>query len=229
MIISHKHEFIFLKTNKTAGTSFEIALSKFCGDTDIIAPITSRDEKIRGRLGYRTAQNYIVPFSHYALQDWKDLFRNSRRLRFYNHISAREVRHLIGETIWSKYYKFCFERNPWDRLISLYYGRCKKEPRPSISEFIDSRAPDSLKENGFQVYTIDGEVAVDKVYLYERLERELEEIAGRLGLPGGLSLPRAKGDSRKDRRHYREILGHEDRIKIDRMFAQEIELFGYQY
>ncbi|MEL6382956.1 MAG: chondroitin 4-O-sulfotransferase, partial [Cyanobacteria bacterium J06626_18] len=31
MIISHEYKFIFLKTRKTAGTSIEIALSKFCG------------------------------------------------------------------------------------------------------------------------------------------------------------------------------------------------------
>jgi hypothetical protein len=42
MIISHEHKFIFVKTRKTAGTSIEIALSKFCGPDDVICPIRLR-------------------------------------------------------------------------------------------------------------------------------------------------------------------------------------------
>ena len=41
MIVSHKHKFIFLKTKKTAGTSIELALTKLCGDDDIITPLTA--------------------------------------------------------------------------------------------------------------------------------------------------------------------------------------------
>ena len=36
MIISHKLKLIYIKLYKVAGSSFEIALSKYCGEHDIV-------------------------------------------------------------------------------------------------------------------------------------------------------------------------------------------------
>ncbi len=52
-IINHKFKFIFIKTRKTAGTSLEIALSKFCDSEDMITRIKPMDEKIRKELGFQ--------------------------------------------------------------------------------------------------------------------------------------------------------------------------------
>jgi len=60
MIISHKYQFIFLKTAKTAGTSIEIALSRFCGQDDIITPVSVEDELKRQAAGGVAPQNYLV-------------------------------------------------------------------------------------------------------------------------------------------------------------------------
>lgn len=212
MILSHKHKYIFLKTNKTAGTSIEIALSEFCGPNDIITPIDMADEKIRHRLGFRGPQNY-----RYG------------DIELYNHISATEIKSHVGEDIWGSYYKFCFERNPWDRVISLYYWRCRYEDRPSLLEFLDTELPLLLKQRGFELYTIDGEIAVDKVYFYEQLQAELTGLAERLGLPQPLTLPNAKGQFRKDKRHYRDIISEEEKAKIAKIFEREICLYGYQF
>jgi len=59
MIVSHKYKYIFLKTNKTAGTSVEIALSSYCGDEDIIAGIAKEDERLvlpRAKSSFRKDQ-----------------------------------------------------------------------------------------------------------------------------------------------------------------------------
>lgn len=229
MIISHKYKFIFLKTEKTAGTSMEIALSRFCGEQDIITPITPEDELTRRALGYRGPQNYLIPFPEYSFGDYLRFLVKRERKRFYNHIPAKEVRKIIGNEIWDSYYKFCFERNPWDRVLSLYYWRHKQEPRPAFSRFIDSKRLESLTRRGYAVYTIDDKVAVDKVYFFEKLSREAEAISGILGFPEPLKLPRAKSSYRNDRRHYREILTESDKQKIERIFSREIALFGYEF
>jgi len=229
MIISHKYKFIFLKTSKTAGTSMEVALSKFCGPEDIITPISDTDERFRMELGFKAAQNFVIPYAHYSLMNWFDSLSRGRRLQFYNHIPAREVKRIIGEKRWDEYFKFCFERNPWDRLISLYYWRCKQEPRPSIAEFMTSGAMDLMKQKGFNVYAIDGKPSVDIVYRYEGLKEALEDIRIRLGLPEPLLLPKAKGKHRVDKRPYREVLSVEEKDRIAQRFSEEISLFEYSF
>ena len=68
MIISHKYRFIFIKTVKTAGTSIEIARSRFCGDRDVITPISPQDEAARQAQGYLGPQNCWAPLSAYGLE-----------------------------------------------------------------------------------------------------------------------------------------------------------------
>jgi len=103
-------------------------------------------------------------------------------------MAAEQVRTLIGTTIWNEYFKFCFERNPWDRAVSQHFWRTRQsEPRPSLLEFLRSQyvkgPPDFGGLSNFGIYSIDGDIAVDRVGLYENLYIELERIAVLLNLP----------------------------------------------
>ena len=140
MIVSHEYKFIFLKTRKTAGTSLEIALSQLCGERDIITPIAREDEAIRQKLGFCGPQNYWKRLSRYTLRDWARYIIRKRRTKGYsNHMPAKEAQSLLGSRIWNEYYKFCFERNPWDKAISLYfYETHGMQPRPPLLDFLQS-------------------------------------------------------------------------------------------
>ncbi len=94
MILSHKHRFIFLKTRKTAGTSIEIALSKFCDNNDIITRITEQDEVLRSKLGFRGPQNFLVGPSKYALMDILKIIRNGKK--FANLVKNSTTHIIIG-------------------------------------------------------------------------------------------------------------------------------------
>jgi hypothetical protein len=228
MIISHKHKYIFVKTTKTAGTSIEIGLSKFCGEDDIITPISRADEIIRMSLGYRGPQNCKIPITRYTMYDYSVLFRKRRRARFFNHISARSIQRHIGEDVWNSYFKFCFERHPYDRVVSLYFWRYKKEPRPSLSHFISSGEFKRLKKRGLDLYTIDGRVVVDRVCRYEDMSKELQHISTILRFDDVLEIPRAKSSPQSPRLLYRELLTTEDKQEISIAFRDEATLMKYE-
>jgi len=231
MIVSHKHKFIFLKTRKTAGTSIELALSRFCGEEDIITPI-GRTDRHRDTHSQRGAQNFRT-----APEDGEP-HGGEGEISYYNHMPAKRVRALIGEKVWDGYFKFCFERNPWDKAISLYFWRARKQEtrHPSLLEFLRSEKAGHEKQGGkssrlsnFSIYGVGGEVVVDHVGFYEDLDSELERIAERLDLPEKIELPRAKASTREDRRHYKEVMGREEREIVAWICAREIENFGYVF
>ena len=115
MIINHKYKFIFFKTRKTAGTSIEIALSQFCSKGDIITRITNEDELKRRKLGFPGPQNYVTSLMHYKKADWINLIKKAQLKSFHNHSTAAFIKNSIPEEIWKSYYKFTFERNPFDK------------------------------------------------------------------------------------------------------------------
>lgn len=228
MILSHERRFIFIKTAKTAGTSIEIALSKFLGPDDVLTPTASGDDAVRRISGGRLPQNYRRTMAHYTPLDLLRLVLHGvPKARFHKHMGAAEIRSLISERVWNSYFKFSVERNPWDRAISLYHWRKRAGLEESITEFVASGSLKDLRRKGRDLYTIDGTICVDRILRFEDLERELEQVRQLIGLPRPLDLPRAKGSTRTDRRHYTEVLTAEDRQRIAEMFKEEIELMGY--
>lgn len=226
MIVNHDYKFIFLKTRKTAGTSIEIGLSEFCGPGDIITPITDVDEDKRSALGFRGPQNYNVSKRFYTGIDKARLYIRRLPKLFSNHDTALYVKKHIDQEIWDSYFKFSFERNPFDKAISRYYWSTQ-EPRPQIADYLNS-APVHLLSN-WDIYTVNDQIAVDFVGSYETLTDDLAQIASRLGLPGEITMPRAKSGYRPDRKPYTEVLDEESRSRIELVCAKEIKCFDYQW
>ena len=229
MIVSHRHKFIFLKTRKTAGTSIEVALSRLCGEMDIITPIGREDEAVRQQLGYRGPQNYTIPVRRYGRREWRRLLADGRRTAFYNHIPAHEARPFLSPRIWNSYYKFCFERNPWDRIVSAYFFRRYQTNDAALTfqSFLDQQRPHVLSNYG--IYAIEGRVAVDFVGRYERLVEDLQKALAYVGITEPIVLPRLKASARTDKRPYREIITPEQRRFIEERCHAEIELLHYRF
>ncbi len=228
MIISHRYKFIFIKTAKTAGTSIEVFLSNCCGENDVVTPIWPHVEPHRAR-NYKGLWNPLPEIinnkGHGIIRTTRDLLK---RNRFYNHIPALLARERMPTNIWTSYFKFCVERNPWDKTLSHYHMvNHRAGGRISFDDYI---AKGNFCFN-FPLYTDSyGNVLVDKVIKYESLMDELGVVFQELGIPfeGSLGV-RAKSEYRKDRRPYQDIFSDKQRQIIEKAFAKEIEMHGYVF
>src|SRR5512144_1693248 len=144
MIACHKYRFIFIATRKTAASAIEDALSAFCSDGDIVTATTP------------------VAVTQYRPVDWLRLMARGERARIDRHESAAAIRDRVGAETWNSYFKFCVERDPWEKAVALYEQRTRaQDPRPSIVEFLTKARPASL--SNYPLYSIDGTLAVDRV------------------------------------------------------------------
>jgi hypothetical protein len=228
VIISHRHRFIFLKTRKTAGTSVEIALSRFCGPEDVITPILEEDEAVRRELGFPGPQNYEIadrfqrPWDRLRAWWWQEPFR------FFNHAPAAFVQRYVDPGVWSGYFKFCFERNPYDKAISRYHWKTREQTEPlPIAAFLGRKERGRL--SNWPVYTIRNRIAVDFVGHFENLGGDLAEALRRIGLPADFELPRTKTRFRRDKRPYCEVLDARSRGLVEHHCARELAAFDYQW
>lgn len=225
MIISHTHRYIFIKSEKTAGTSVEAALSEHCRDNDMVTPLGdywfNRDE--RGQ--------------------WIHSAMNADG--FFQHDPAAEVKRKVPPDIWEGYFKFSITRNPWDRVVSdfSWQARNRADLQPSRRWYHRLGAPyDEIKETrklfrtfvtgdwktNDRFYLLDGELCVDYVIRYEQLADDLAEVCRRVGLPT-LTLPRLKSGMRKGGLAYRDYYDDDTRAIVAQRHHNDIRLFGYEF
>ncbi len=229
MIISHKYKFIFIKTAKTGGTSIEVFLSKQCGPMDIVTPIAPPIEGHQPR----NYQGFINPIPEIIDRPAKLLSALRRTLtsreKFYNHMPASLVQKRVPARVWKTHFKFCVERNPWDKVLSHYHMHAAREGGSlSLDEYL---ARGRFPINYFRYTDPSGDkIIVDRVLRYENLLADLSEVFAQLGMPfeGTLGI-RAKSEYRTDRRPYQSVFNDEQRKIVEKAFAREIELHGYRF
>ena len=227
MIVSHRHRFVFVKTRKTAGTSIEVFLSPRCGEEDIVTPLEPPEPGHRPR-NFRGLSN---PFTAAARREpWlRTAKRFATATRYYNHMPAALVRERVGATVWGEYLTFCVERNPWDKVVSMWHmERSRSGSDLTLRDYLAAGRRLPLNE---PLYTDgSGTVIVDEILRYEQLDEELARVFGRLGVPfpGSLTV-RTKAGYGRPKRSYREAFDEETRGIVARLFAREIALLGYEF
>lgn len=217
---------------KTASSSMEIALSQLLGPDDIITPArpdleSQREQGVGG-------QNYRLDHPDVPKRPlWRRILGRPERyyhptVGYYEHMPGWRVRRYVGEDIWNSYYKFAFERNPWDRQVSFYFYKTRgKDKPPSFDQFL--KLGKKAYVGNYDIYAIDGEIGVEFVGLYENVEKDFQKALKDIGIKEKISLPVANVSSKKAAHGYRDFFTDETRDLMADWYAPEISAFGYKF
>jgi len=221
VIVSFEHGFAFIKVQKTAGTSIEVFLSQVAGADAIVTPVNPPEA------GHEARNFDVAPGGAASGSRWgrgrKQVTRGTDEPAFFNHMPASMVRDRIGVEHWGGLYRFCFERNPWDKAVSFYFWRTRRLSDPPPFEAWATTPGNLVSERS--MYTVDDALIVDFVGRYESLTSDLQRVLDRVGITTSITLPRAKGEHRP--LGERTPIGHAADAIIRAEFAWEIDHFSY--
>lgn len=207
MIISHRHKFIFTAIPKTGTHSVRQALREHLGPED--------EEQVRLFFEKRLPYSELARLGH-------------------GHISLSEAQPVLGEEMFGSYFKFAFVRNPFERFVSYCAfatsreGSFDRDPQGVMRHFLFVAPPHHhivFRPQHSFVTGRDGGLLADYLGRVEDMQGGYDAVCGRIGIPSR-PLERVNSSPHADYRSYY------DQQLIDgvaRMFARDIELFGYQF
>lgn len=229
MLASHRHKFIYTKTNKSAGTSVEVFFEPFCVPEGTFEVQHGREESVTdaGIVGFRGG----VP---------------PEGCLYWNHMSARRVKVLIGDDIWNEYFKFTTIRNPFTKVISQYYfnkflaekmkQKGKGRYRLSFGDLATEREEfftwikSTVIDHDKNKYMMDGAFCLDDVIRFEKLTDDIQRICGILGVSGDVNqLPAFKKGIRPVEATPEAVYTKESRAFVANLYAYELDYFGYSF
>ena len=207
MIVSHKHRFVFAAVPKTGTHSVRHALREHMGPDDM--------EQARLFVEKAFPIPELASIGH-------------------GHLSFEQVRPFIGEEAFRSYLKFAFVRNPFDRFISYCAfvtsrdGSFERDPKRVMRHLLFVAPPHNhiifQPQHKFLVGP-DGSLQTDMLGKVETMQQSYDEIAARLGIET-TPLDHANRSRRSD---YREYYDQELIDGVAKIYARDIELFGYEY
>ena len=200
-MISLQKRFLFVHIPKTAGNSIQTILRPYSED-EIVA--------------VRAEQDGIERFG----------LRNPK-YKIKKHSTLAEYRAALGEARFRDLYKFTCVRNPWDRMVSYYFGTTqlvetwdRKEFRKLILRALSVR--DYLQLDKGEADSFGN---VDYIMRFENLADDFRAVCATLGIPDA-PLPQY---NRSNREHYSKYYDAELCELIRKRFASEIDRFGYAF
>lgn len=155
---------------------------------------------------------------------------------------------LLKENDFKKYFKFCFVRNPWDKIISAYFfGGSEHFKHSNFKEWLlyVKKIVDEEEQNGFTLildkkcnlhieclyrpqyfYThYNNEIVMDFIGKFENYEEDVKKVFDTLNLPIDTILHKKKSIHK----HYSTYYDDETIKIVADIYSKDIELFGYSF
>lgn len=227
-MISHQFKCVFVHVPKTAGQSIEQFFKDKHGSTEKYCEellLTKNTDPKKGpeRLAHLRGEEYVSC----------------------GHIDAKT---------YQEYFTFGFVRNPWQRLVSEYLHK-KIDSTMSLKEFVMQGLPEPSEFSDAYRHIIpqydflfdaNGKQIVDYIGRFENLTESFEHICTQLGIQEA-SLPHKNssysprrtllrklrhlfsGQKKRVNKHYRDYFDDELLEIVNRMYAKDIQHFGYTF
>ena len=160
-----------------------------------------------------------------------------------HHRDIRQIREICiesygsesGNELFSTYFKFGFVRNPWDRVVSLYFRNEGIHMKHSMTfeQFVDwieystdtCKFPTRKRNQLDWFLGEDGKVLVDFIGRFENFQEDFAYICNRILFP----CPHLRHSNKGDHRPYWEYYTDETKEIIGKKFKTDIEYFGYEF
>lgn len=219
MLVSHRKQFIFLKTPKTAGTSVEIFLEPYCFP----------DNEWRfthGRAEYNTSTGIIGARGESAANSI-----------YFNHMSAKKLRANLKEETWNNYSKVSTVRNPYTLYCSKFwyeveYRKTIPEPDSNKTAIVSSFRQwlhTVVKPAIFsRFYFVDKELIIDYFIRFENIQEDLEQLCAELKLDyNSKNLPFLKKTQKASGLELKDYYGAAEQKLIEKTFPFVLNRFNY--
>jgi len=147
----------------------------------------------------------------------------------------------------SPYFKFCFVRNPWDRLVSCYQQKILEAPwvnrslnhpgfrwdlvrkKASFKEFVleITNTNENLEKDTHwaPIHSFIPVSKLDFIGKIENFQEDVNVVCDKIGIPHQ-KLPHLNKTKHK---HYTEYYDDETRQIIAEKYARDIDSFGYKF
>lgn len=226
-MISDKYKCVFVHVPKTAGQSIELFFLNLHNITwkekdQLLMSKNTLAEKGPERLDHMIASEYY------------------------------DCGHMEKEK-YDEYFSFAFVRNPWERLVSEYLHK-KIDKDMTLKEFVISGLPEKnmmcdkyrhIIPQSEYLFDSDGKQLVTFIGKFERLQQDFDHICKQLGIEDS-TLPHKNSSysfrrlmlrkirhlfkkTKPNKKHYSQYYDDELTEIVSKMYARDIELFGFKF